>query len=79
MDSDPSVAEALPIAYRAILDAVTRLEQLGARREAARFRRAAVRTYSGPWNVGGWRRLESLLARVGAACREQERRASRAA
>jgi hypothetical protein len=79
VSSDPSVAEALPVAYRTLLDAVMRLERLGARREAARYREAAVRIYSGPWHANGLRRLQGLIARLDADCRARERSAGRAA
>ncbi len=74
MHPDASVAEALPRIYRRVLDAADRLEQLGARREAARFRGTAIAVYSGSWDAKSHRRLEEILGRVEAASREQERR-----
>jgi len=69
-----TVAETLPRAYRRVLDAVGRLEQLGGREEAARFRAAAIRVYSGSWNPASQRQLEDVATRTEAAARDRERR-----
>jgi hypothetical protein len=69
-----SVAETLPRVYRRVLDAVGRLEQLGGRQEAARFRAAAIRVYSGPWDAASHRHLEDVAARTEAAALDRERR-----
>jgi hypothetical protein len=76
------VAEILPGLYRAVLDAVGELERLGARREAARIREDAIRTYSGAWNEAAAHRLRRLQARVlrvkgGRAARKREVAADR--
>ena len=59
MESTP--AEVLPDLYRAILDAVARLEANGERARAARVRRDATAAYSRAWNERARRRLEALL------------------
>ncbi len=69
-----TVAETLPRVYRRVLDAVARLEQLGGRQEAARYRAAAIRVYSGSWDAASHRRLEDVATRTEAAARERERR-----
>jgi hypothetical protein len=58
------IAETLPVLYRAVLDAVARLEARGLRREAATIRADATEAYSGPWNPGATRRLSSLRDRA---------------
>ena len=75
MNHDADVAEALPRVYRRILDAVARLEELGARRDAARFRASAIDVYSRAWDARNRRRLEEILARVEASVVDHERRA----
>lgn len=79
MNPDAEVAEALPRLYRRVLDAAARLEQLDARRDAARLRRSAIDVYGGPWNAKTQHRLEGILARLEAAASEQERRPLRVA
>lgn len=74
MHPDLTVAETLPRVYRRVLDAVGRLEELGDRQEAARFRSAAIRVYSGSWDAGSHRQLEEVAARAEAAVRDRERR-----
>lgn len=69
-----TVAETLPRVYRRVLDAVERLERLGGRQEAARFRAAAIRVYSGSWDASGHRQLEDIANRAEAAARIRERR-----
>lgn len=63
MEQQP-VAEVLPGLYRAVLDAVGRLEAHGLRPEAATIRSDATEAYSGPWNPGAVRRLTSLRDRA---------------
>jgi hypothetical protein len=60
----PSVAEVLPVLYRAVLDAVAELEGLGHRREAGQIRAEATRAYSTAWNKAAAHRLQSLEARA---------------
>ena len=60
----PPVAEVLPGLYRAVLDAVARLEAHGRRREAAEIRADATATYSNAWTRAAERRLRSLRARA---------------
>jgi hypothetical protein len=72
-----SVAETLPRVYRRVLDAVARLERLerlGGRQEAARFRAAAIRVYSGSWDASSHRKLEDVASRAEAAARTREHR-----
>jgi hypothetical protein len=59
-----TVAEDLPELYRAILDRVGLLEQMGERREAGRIRVAATEAYSVAWDEGARVRLTELLARA---------------
>lgn len=73
MNPDSTVAEALPRVYRRVLDAVERLERLGGREEAARFRSMAIRVYSGSWDEASHRRLEDVAARAESATRAYER------
>jgi hypothetical protein len=63
-DAGASPAEELPGLYRAILERVAELEQLGERPEAARIRYSATQTYSAAWDAAGRRALISLLARA---------------
>jgi hypothetical protein len=63
-DADPSPAEELPGLYRAILERVAELEQVGRRPEATRIRLKATRTYSNAWDAAGRRSLVALLARA---------------
>lgn len=74
MNPELTTAETLPRVYRRVLDAVGRLERLGGRQEAARFRAAAIRVYSGSWNGASHRKLEEVAARTEAAARDRERR-----
>jgi hypothetical protein len=71
VDPDTTVAETLPRVYRRVLDAVARLETLGARRDATRFRSAAIEVYSRAWDGRCHRRLEEILARAEALVDEQ--------
>jgi hypothetical protein len=63
MDALP-VSEVLPGLYRAVLDAVARLEAHGRRREAAAIREEATAVYSKAWNAAADRKLRSLAARA---------------
>lgn len=74
MRPELTVAETLPRVYRRVLDAVGRLEQLGGRQEAARFRSTAIRLYSGSWDAASHRRLEEVAVRTEAAARDREGR-----
>ena len=58
---ESTLAEELPALYRAILDAVARLEAVGERRHAARIRRDATAAYSRAWDDRARRRLTILL------------------
>ena len=58
------VSEVLPGLYRAVLDAVARLEAIGRRRDAAAIRAQATTAYSRAWNAAAEHRLRSLHARA---------------
>ena len=58
------VSEVLPGLYRAVLDAVARLESHGRRREAAGIRAEATAVYSRAWTASAERKLRSLQARA---------------
>jgi hypothetical protein len=75
VDPDTTVAETLPRVYRRVLDAVARLDSLGARRDATRIRSAAIEVYSRAWDARCQRRLEEILIRAEAMAAEQPRRA----
>jgi hypothetical protein len=75
VDPDTNVAETLPRVYRRVLDAVARLEAVGARRDANRFRAAAIEVYSHAWDARCHRRLEEILVRAEALPDERPGRA----
>ncbi len=52
MESRADLADSLPRLYRAALDAVDELSQLGLRPEAAKLREGAIRAYSRSWDDG---------------------------
>ena len=58
------VSEVLPGLYRAVLDAVARLEAHGRRREAGAIRAEATATYSKAWNSAAEGRLRTLRTRA---------------
>ena len=58
------VSEILPGLYRAVLDAVARLEAHGRRRDAALIRADATETYSRAWTPAAERKLRALRARA---------------
>lgn len=64
MESQSSPSEELPALYRAILDGVLELEQMGNRREAQLIRARATAAYSGSWNAHCRRRLIQLRQRI---------------
>ena len=64
VEQQQPLAEVLPVLYRSVLDAVSRLEARGLRREAATIRADATEAYSGAWNPGAARRLTSLRERA---------------
>jgi hypothetical protein len=61
---DPPVSEVLPRLYRAVLDAVARLEGRKRRADAAVIRADATRVYSRAWNADAARRLTALRIRA---------------
>jgi hypothetical protein len=58
------ISEVLPGLYRAVLDAVARLEAHGRRRDAAAIREEATATYSKAWNPAAEKKLRALRARA---------------
>lgn len=79
MDQIATVAEELPVLYRAVLDVVFALEQVGERREASIVRAQATRLYSGSWDESSRRGLHRLWRRADRVVngRERPRRDSR--
>ena len=73
VNSDQTIAEMLPRLYRDVLDALARLEQLGAMSDAARLRTEAIAAYSRAWDAGCYERLRALLVRIDVAARALER------
>ena len=73
VNSDQTIAETLPRLYRDVLDALARLEQLGAMDDAARLRSEAIAAYSRAWDAKCSARLEALLGRIDLAARTLER------
>jgi hypothetical protein len=71
--SDQTIAETLPRLYRDVLDALGRLEHLGAIGDAARFRAEAIAAYSRAWDATCYERLRSQLGRIELAARALER------
>jgi hypothetical protein len=57
-------ADDLPGLYRAILDRVAALEQIGERSQAGRIRMAATEAYSAAWDENGRVRLLGLIGRA---------------
>ncbi len=74
MDPDETIAEVLPRLFREVLDGLARLEQLGARSDAARFRSEAIAGYSRAWDSACQKRLEQLRGRVDRAVADLEQR-----
>ena len=74
MNSDQVIAETLPRLYREVLDGLARLEELGARSEAARWRTEAIAGYSSAWDAACHKRLRELLGRIDNAARDLEHR-----
>ncbi len=73
VNSDQTIAETLPRLYRDVLDALARLEQLGAMSDAARLRTEAIAGYSRAWDAKCYERLHALLGRIDVAARALER------
>ncbi len=67
MESRSNLAADLPIVYRAALDAVDGLSQLGLRREATKLRNAAIRAYSRSWDEHCRKTLEEIQGKAVAA------------
>jgi hypothetical protein len=74
VNSDQTIAETLPRLYREVLDGLARLEELGARSEAVRWRTEAIAGYSRAWDAGCHKRLHELLGRIDNAARDLEYR-----
>jgi hypothetical protein len=73
---DANISESMPRVYRAVLDAVERLERGGSRSEAATYRRDAIKVYSRAWDGRNQRQLEEIRDRAVAAADGRERRVS---
>ena len=67
MESRSDLAEDLPVLYRAALDAVDELSQLGLRRDASKLRDRAIRAYSRSWDEACKRTLVDVQAKARAA------------
>lgn len=67
MESRSDLAADLPARYRAALDAVDELSQLGLRRDASKLRDRAIRAYSKSWDEGCLRSLEDVQGKAKAA------------
>jgi hypothetical protein len=74
VNSDQTIAETLPHLYREVLDGLARLDELGARSEAAQWRAEAIAAYSRAWDAGCVKRLRELIGRIDHAGRTLERR-----
>ena len=72
------VSEVLPGLYRAVLDAVARLEGHGCRRDAAAIRSDATLAYSRAWNAAAERKLRSLSSRADRILESRRRHTPRA-
>jgi cell wall assembly regulator SMI1 len=75
MESRSDLAAALPVLYRAALDAVDGLSHLGRRQEATKLRDQAIRAYSRAWDDVCRRTLEEVQGKaVSASAIEATRR-----
>ena len=74
VSSEPTIAETLPCLFREVLDALARLEELGARTDAARLRSEAIDGYSRAWDLACKKRLENLRGRIDNTVRDLEGR-----
>jgi hypothetical protein len=64
MESRSNLAAELPLLYRAALDAIDQLRQLGRRQDATRLRDEAIRAYSRAWDDRCRRALEDVARRA---------------
>lgn len=74
MESRADLGEEVPRLYRAALDAVDELSQLGLRQDAAKLRDRAIRVYSHSWDGNCRETLERVqrdakVASISAAAR----------
>jgi hypothetical protein len=67
MESRSELANNLPVLYRAALDAVDELSQLGLRSDATKLRDRATKSYSRAWDEACKRTLVDVQARARAA------------
>ena len=68
MDPAQDDVESMPRLYRAVLDLVAELESVEeVRRDVARMRAEAIRTYAAAWNPTQEHRLQGLYRRLQAA------------
>jgi len=67
MESRSDLADYLPVLYRAALDAVDELSQLGLRADATKLRDRATRAYSRSWDDACKRTLVDVQAKAHSA------------
>ena len=77
MESGSNLAADLPVLYRAALDAVDGLSQLGRRQEATKLRDQAIRAYSRAWDERCRRSLEDVQGKAVAASAIEATRSGR--
>ena len=66
-----TIVDTLPRRYRAVLDAVDRVERDGARIEACRWREQAIERYSRRWDTATLRWFDATLGKIAAYARER--------
>jgi hypothetical protein len=74
---DRNPADDLPELYRAVLDALARLESAGDRNAAFDLRTRAHRTYATRWDEGGRRALQKIAREADARLAPGRRNAAR--
>jgi len=77
MESQADLAADVPVLYRAALDAVDELSQLGLRADATKLRDRAIKAYSRAWDESCRRTLEEVRAKARAASMSVAARAGR--
>jgi hypothetical protein len=77
MESGSNLAADLPVLYRAALDAVDGLSQLGRRHEATKLRNRAIHAYSRAWDERCRRSLEEVQGKAVAASAIEATRSGR--
>lgn len=77
MESRSNLAADLPLLYRAALDAVDGLSQLGRRQDATKLRDQAIRAYGRAWDDRCRRVLVDVASRAGDAAAAEALRTGR--